>query len=105
MQPSDKLDVDSWGVHKAAAVALTKMAEVTTDIVEPILKFGQTNIHSTEWREREAVFISMGSLLRGASQAISQSVTADLLREALHAAAAEDNEEVLRDSAMWAIGV
>ncbi|KAH3679862.1 hypothetical protein WICMUC_000605 [Wickerhamomyces mucosus] len=63
---NDDPDDDTWNVAMAAGACLQLFAQDTGNyVVEPTLKFVESNISSPEWRNREAAVMSFGSILDG----------------------------------------
>lgn len=59
-------DDDEWSVAMAAGACLQLYAQNTgPSVVAPTLKFVETNLHSSNWKEREASVMAFGSILDG----------------------------------------
>ena len=59
-------DDDEWSVAMAAGACLQLYAQNTgPSVVAPTLKFVESNIGSTDWKEREASVMAFGSILDG----------------------------------------
>ena len=101
-QEVDDFDDDAWNISMAGATCLGLVANVVEDKIVPvIMPFIQTNIHSTNWRLREAATMCFGSILEGPSLEtigpyVHQSIPVLL-------AALSDKNSLVQDTSAWTL--
>jgi importin subunit beta-1 len=95
-------DEDTWGVSMAGATCLNLVANVLQDeIIETVVPFVQKFLGSPDWHFKEAAVMAFGSILEGATSAIT-----NLIREALPPLVGlmNDPNEHVKDTAVWTVG-
>lgn len=103
MKQDEDADDDDWNVSMAAGTCLALFAQVVNDAIVPyIVPYVETNIRSTEWREREAAVMAFGSILDGPGRTL----LSPLVQQALPLLIEMMRDSVLqvKDTTAWTLG-
>jgi importin subunit beta-1 len=101
-EEAEDFDEDAWNISMAGATCLSLVAQVVEDKIVPVvMPFVQANIHSENWRLREAATMCFGSILEGPSSEVigpyvQQSVP-------LLLAALADKNPLVQDTTAWTL--
>lgn len=96
-------DEDDWNPSKAAGVCLMLMATCVEDAIIPhIMPFVSQNLHSGDWRRRDASIMAFGAVLEGPDPNALRPYVDDVFPTLINFMG--DSSTAVRDTAAWAIG-
>lgn len=101
-QEEDATD-DEWNVSMAAGTCLALLAQAVGDgIVTPIIPFVESNIKSSDWRQREAAVMAFGSILDGPEEKLLLPLVSQALPTIIEMM--QDPNVHVKDSTAWTLG-
>eukprot|EP00397_Hematodinium_sp_SG-2012_P004054 GEMP01004065.1.p1 GENE.GEMP01004065.1~~GEMP01004065.1.p1 ORF type:complete len:890 (+),score=156.76 GEMP01004065.1:26-2695(+) len=92
-----------WNLAMAAATCLHLASQVIGDaMVDQVMQYVERNLHSQDWKCREAAILAYGSILEGSSR---EKIGPLIAQSAgfVYASLSDENENV-RDTTAWTIG-
>lgn len=101
-QPEDG-DGDEWTVSNAGGMCLKLLAQVAKDDCVPkVVEFVTANIGGTNWRQKEAAVLALGSILEGPDPDKLRPLVSEAMRVLLPLLRDETNSMV-KDTTAWTI--
>ncbi|KAI8914839.1 hypothetical protein PhCBS80983_g00772 [Powellomyces hirtus] len=96
-------DEDEWTISMAASTCLALLASCAHDhVVQPVLTFVETHIHSSDWRYKDASVMAFGSILDGPNPDVLGPVTAQALPILI--SLMKDPSLQVKDTTAWTLG-
>ena len=100
---NEDVDDETWNPAMAAGTCLSLLSQAAGDRIVPVvLPFIQSNIASTNWRQKEAATISFGCILDGPQAPM----IAELVKSAFPVLLdnMRDGHDLVKDTAAWTVG-